>query len=130
MSVDGMTINLTASGNISPYRVVKVSGIRTGAAATDGADVCVGVTDGSPNVYNGTYNAPTGSVINLQQGPYVQIEAGASFSAGAKLMPSTGGKVITATGAGKMSNFVALEDAEGDGTVVWCFRGVGPTFLT
>jgi len=127
MASDGTVPNLTSSADISPYRMVKVSGIMTGAAATAGTDVVIGVTDGSVSTYNGTYNAPSGSVINFQQGPCVQIEAGGAISAGGSIMPTTGGKGLAATGTGKYGSYVALQTAAADGEVIWAFSRPGPT---
>lgn len=129
MSVDGMSVNLVASAAVAPYRAVKVSGTYTGAAATAGTDIIVGITDGStPSYSNTTNNAEIGDPINCQQGPYVQVQSGASFSAGAGLMPTTAGKMITATGAGACASYVALQDAGGADEFVWAYRGTARTY--
>lgn len=132
MATDGMTPNLVcATTAVPPYRCCLINGIRTGTIATTGLVPVVGVSDGSTPIYsNTTNNAEIGGPINFQQGNTVQIEAGAAFNAGVALMPTTGGKVITAVGAGAFSSYVALETSGADGEIVWCYRCIGKTFLT
>ena len=131
MSVDGMTVNLTASAAIAPYRAVKVSGIYTGAAAASATDIIVGITDGStPSYSNTTNNAEIGDPINCQQGPYVQVQTGAAVTAADPLMPTTAGKMITATGAGACASYVALQTAGAADEFIWAYRGTSRTFTS
>lgn len=120
MSINGQILNLTASGTIAPYRAVKVSGVLTGAAATAGTDGVIGYTDGSGPLYSSSDAATSGQVIQLQQGRFFQVESGAGVTAGVYVMPTTGGKVITLTGAGAFSGTVACQTSGADGDIIWC----------
>jgi hypothetical protein len=128
MSLDGMLPNLTASGNTNAYRMVKVTGVRTGAQAAGASDLVVGVTDGSLNLFDGTYNAPTGAPINLFPSWTVQILSGAAITAGDALTSDSTGRAITATVDGSKTWYVALETAGAANVLVWAYRC--PSVLT
>lgn len=128
MSVDGIIPNLTASAAVSPYRFVKVSGDMTGAHCATQTDIAIGVSDGSINAFNGTYNAAVGDPIQLQQGNFMQIEMAGAVDAGVMLTATTDGKALGADSAdlGAQLHMVAAQTAAGAGAVVWAFWR--PTF--
>lgn len=132
MSDMGFTPELTASGNIYPFRLVALSGAFTGAACNAITDYAVGVTDGSVNAFNGTYHAQSGQQISLQPTNTVQVEVGTGgCSAGDYLMAVAGeaGKVKTAAGATAVSAYLALEaGAAGDIIRAFRFGYRGPVF--
>lgn len=130
MATDGMTVNLTASADVTPYTMIKVSGVRTGAVGSAGTSAIVGVSDGSLNAFNGTYNAPTGSVINMQQGNCVQVMSGAAVTAGAELMSNGSGLAITLATAGNCGSYVALETCGAANVLIWAMRYSGRTITT
>jgi hypothetical protein len=103
---------LVASGNISPYRFVKISGVNQGAASTADTDIVVGVTDASTKAFDSTLHAASGDPITLQGGDVILVQASASITAGDKVGPTTGGKAVTISSAtNKIVSFVALETA-------------------
>lgn len=128
MSVDGIIPNLTASAAVSPYRFVKVSGEMTGAHCATQTDIAIGVSDGSINAFNGTYNAAVGDPIQLQQGNFMQVELGsAGCDAGDLLSAQTDGKAFpsNATDPGAQFHMVAAQTGTAN-SVVWAFWR--PTF--
>lgn len=120
--------NLVAGADILPFRLCKVFSSSTvsfaGAPATAVTDYVVGVTDGSARRFDATLHAAsaTADPISLQPSNCVQIESGAAITnAGTGLIPTTAGKVITAT-SGNMPMFVSLEPSSGDGVIIWAYR--------
>jgi hypothetical protein len=111
---------LQASGNILPFRFVELSGAFTGTQANAASDRVLGATDGSINIFNGTYNAPSGSPINLQPSETIQITAGGTVSATNLLTSDSSGRAVAGT-TGQMCCYMALEDAV-VGEVFWAFR--------
>ena len=131
MSNDGMIPNLTASANVNAYRMVKVSGVRTGAQAAVNTDLVVGVSDGSINLFDGTYNAPTGAPINLFPSWTVQVKTGAAVTAGDGLTTDTVGRAINSAGAaGAFISYVALETAGAADVLIWAYRTFGVVTTT
>ena len=121
--------NLIAGADILPFRLCKVFSSSTvsfgGAPATAVTDFVVGVTDGSTRRFDATLHAAsaTADPISLQPSNCVQIEAGAAIAtAGIGLMPTTGGKAITAATTGTIPMFVSLEAAAADGIIFWAYR--------
>jgi hypothetical protein len=127
MSDMGFTPNLVAGGNISPFRLVKVSAAWTGIATSAITDYPVGVTDGSlrlASAVGAIYNAISGDEITLQPSNTVQVEVGTGgATAGAFLMPvaSGAGTVTDAAGATAVSCYIALE-AGAAGDIIRAFR--------
>ena len=127
--------NCIAGGNISPFRVVKVSTSADNTLLAAGAVTeqhIVGVTDGSLSAFNGTYHAVAGDPVTLQGGNVVVIEAGGSITRGARVEVTTGGKVITetATTGNAAFGWVALESATGDGCKIRCIKALNATKLS
>lgn len=116
----GSTPLLQASGNILPFRFVELSGAFTATQANAASDRVLGVTDGSINLFNGTYNAVSGGPVNLQPSDSVQITAGGSVSAGNLLTSDSSGRAVAGT-TGQMCCYMAFEDAA-VGEVFWAFR--------
>lgn len=127
MSVDGIIPNLTASAAVSPYRFVKVSGDMTGAHCATQTDIAIGVSDGSINAFNGTYNAAVGDPIQLQQGNFMQVETASAVDAGDLLTATTDGKALGQSGAdqGAQYHMVAAQSSA-QVAVIWAFWR--PTF--
>lgn len=123
MSVDGIIPNLTASAAVSPYRFVLVTGDMTGAHADAQTNVAVGVSDGSIASFNGTYNAAVGDPIQLQQGPFMQVQVASSCDAGELLTSTTDGKAYPENAAdpGAQYHMVALQAAASANAVIWAF---------
>lgn len=123
----GFIPNLIASGNIYPFRFVALSGAFTGAAAGAASKKIVGATDGSVNVFNGTYNAVTDGPVNMQSTNTIQIEVGTGgCSAGDYLTAEAAGKAVIAT-SGQTSFYLALE-AGAAGDIIRAFRN-GPVVV-
>jgi hypothetical protein len=118
--------NLIAATDINPFRICKMSTTNfAGAPATAVTDYVVGVTDGSTRRFDATLHAAsaTADPISLQPSNCVQIEAGAAIAtAGIGLMPTTGGKAVTAATTGTIPMFVSLEAAAADGIIFWAYR--------
>jgi hypothetical protein len=129
----GFTPELVASGNIFPFRFVKISGAFQGAQCL-ADEYPVGVTDGSifsPTVINNStsLHASSGRTITLQPSNTVQIECGASVTAGAYLESDADGKGVPAAGAAATSAYIALEaGAAGEIIRAWRFGYRGPIF--
>lgn len=123
----GFTPNLTASGDILPFRFVTMSGAFQGAAAAAITNYPVGVSDGSvanfANTQSGGLHASSGLPITLQPSNTVQIELGGTVAAGDFLMPkaASAGVAVTATGSTAVSAYIALE-AGATGEVIRAFR--------
>lgn len=124
MSDMGFSANLTAGGNILPFRFVYLSAANTGSQTTAITQTVLGVTDGSlylPSSMNASgYHAIAGVPINTQPSNVVQIEAGEAIAAGAFLMPegAATGRAMTAAGATAVSSYMALEAAVAAGDVI------------
>jgi len=132
----GFTPNLQASATVYPFRFVTISGAFTGATASAGTDIPVGVSDGSVYLASpilGTTSASqahavSGTPITLQPSNTVQVMVGAGgVSAGDYLMPDAtsgaeniGRAVVLAT-AGNYATYVALE-AGAAGEIIRAFR--------
>jgi hypothetical protein len=125
--------NLVAGADINPFRICKVFSSSTvsfaGAPATAVTDYVCGVTDGSTRRFDATAHAlaatstTVADPISLQPSNCVQLEAGAAITnAGTGLMPTTGGKAITAATTGTIPMFVSLEPAAADGVIFWAYR--------
>ena len=124
----GFIPNLIAGENIYPFRMVKLSTTDafTGLAATGNDDV-VGVTDGSVNVFNGTYNAVEDGPISLQPTNTVQVQLGSGGATiGAPLSAGTAGTALVA-GSGDLAYYLALE-AGAAGDIIRAFR-IGPKIV-
>jgi hypothetical protein len=110
--------------------MVKISGVRTGAVGSAGTSAIVGVSDGSLNAFNGTYNAPTGAVINFQNSKCVQISTDAAVTAGQELMSSADGQCATLATAGNCGSYVALETAGAADVLIWAIQYPGRTLIS
>jgi len=125
MSDMGFTPELVASGNIYPFRFVKISGDFTGAACAAITDQVIGVTDGSlrlASVLGATYHAISGDPITLQPSNTVQVELGGTVTAGNYLMPkATDGTAVVAAGATAVSSYIALQGGD-SGDIIRAFR--------
>jgi hypothetical protein len=118
----GFTPELAASGNISPFRFVKISGDFTGAACTAITDQVIGVTDGSLKLFSSTWHAQSGDPISLQPSNTVQVELGGTVTAGNYLMPkATDGTAVVAAGATAVSSYIALQGGD-SGDIIRAFR--------
>jgi hypothetical protein len=117
----GFIPNLVASGDISPFRFVKISGAFQGAQAAAEGDYAIGVTDGSVNKFDGTFHAVSGQQISLQPTNTVQIECGGNVTAGAFLESDANGKAVAAGGAAAVSSYIALEGGA-SGEIIRAFR--------
>lgn len=140
----GFTPELQASANVSPFRLVALSGAFTGTAThanatAGGTSTAVGVSDGS--VYqaspllasNAQFHAVNGTPITLQPSNTVQVEVGAGgVAAGAFLMSDADGKAITLAGIAAsttVSCYIALE-AGAAGEIIRAFRFGTRTIIT
>ena len=126
MSDMGFTPELVASGNIYPFRFVKISGDFTGAACAAITDQALGVTDGSlrlASALGAVYHAISGDPITLQPSNTVQIELGATVTAGQYLMPKASGAGVAdvAAGATAVSAYIALQGGD-SGDIIRAFR--------
>jgi len=122
----GFTPELVASGNISPFRFVKISGAFQGAQCAAEGDYPVGVSDGSiflPTIMNASnLHASSGRTITLQPSNTVQIELGTGgCTAGQYLESDADGKAVAASGAAAVSAYIALESGS-VGEIVRAFR--------
>lgn len=122
----GFVPNLTASGNISPFRFVELntSNPFTGQQANAASDVVIGVTDGSVRRYDSVYNAIAGDQISLQPSNTVQVQSSAQIAVGATLTSDADGKAVTATGT-QVGYYIALEAASAADEIIRAFR-IGP----
>ncbi len=120
------TINLIATGNVSPCRFVKETAQWQGAQASATTDVCCGVSLQflrSPNITGAwaiteNYIAIAGESIPLiGAGETGLLEAGAAVTAGARLRPDTSGRGVTAA-AGESSYAIAWETAAAAGDLI------------
>jgi hypothetical protein len=126
----GFNPELKAQADINPFRMVMLQAGTpfTGAQATAGSKLIVGVTDGSVKRFDSTVNAAAGDPINLQPSMTVQVEAGAAFAAGVLLKSDGSGRAIASATAGDPSPFIALEAAAAAGEIVRAFRVGYATF--
>lgn len=109
---------LVASGNILPFRAVKMSGEHKGAQCGSN-EVAIGLARGGTNyaplngIISTNYAAQEGQPISLiGDGEIGFCVSGASFSAGNKLKSDTNGKLVPVANSGKENVVaIALEDA-------------------
>lgn len=116
----GFVPNLTASGNIAPFRFVELSGAWSGSQANAASDNILGATDGSVRRFDSVHNAISGDEISLQPTNTIQIEAGGNISAGNLLTSDSDGKAV----AGASTNvcyYIALEGGA-SGEIIRAFR--------
>lgn len=101
-----LTITLTPSGTINPYRFVNFAGAQAGAG-----EAARGVThDGAEEIDKAVPVIAMGTAV---------VEAGAAFAAEAKLVSDADGRAIAAVAAsGDVINAVALGDAAAAGDLV------------
>ena len=124
----GFVPNLTAAGNIYPFRFVELSGAFGGAQANAASDNILGVTDGSVRRFDSVYNAISGDEISLQPTFTVQVELGTGgCSAGSYLTSDADGKAVATTTAGQVAYYLALE-AGAASEIVRAYR-IGPRTL-
>lgn len=126
----GFIPNLTASGNISPFRFVEINTgtAFTGQQATAASDNILGVTDGSVRRFDSVYNAIAGDQISLQPTNTVQVELGTGgCSIGSYLTSDSDGKAVATTTAGQVAYYIALESGSAS-EIVRAFR-IGPRTL-
>lgn len=119
----GFVPNLTASGNIYPFRFVELNTANpfTGQQANAASDIILGVTDGSVRRYDSEFNAIAGDQISLQPTNTVQVQSSTSFAIGAVLTSDASGKAVTAT-TGQVGFYIALEAAGGTDEIVRAYR--------
>jgi len=137
MAEMGFTPELIASASVNPFRFIYLSGAFQGAqgganAAAAGQTTILGVTDGSVYQFDKTEHAVANGPITLQPSNTVQVEAGASVTAGAFLMADASGKAIVLANLGAstlaVSTYIALEAAS-SGEIFRAFR-FGTRYLT
>lgn len=119
----GFIPNLTASGNIAPFRFVEIntSTAFTGQQANAASDNILGVTDGSVRRFDSVYNAIAGDQISLQPTNTVQVELGTGgCTIGALLTSDADGKAVAGTST-QVCYYIALE-AGSAGEIVRAFR--------
>ena len=122
MSSAGNIPNFVAAAGqtIFPFRICKMGGQNfTLQAAVAPDDIVLGVCDGSTYLFSSTAHAIAGGVVNLQNGEFVQLQAGGAITAGDLLAVSTAGVVISAAGA--RAFFQACESAV-SGDILWAVR--------
>ncbi len=124
MSDMGFTPNLTATGDISPFRFVELatSAAFSGSQANAASDNIVGVTDGSLRRFDATYHAVSGDQITLQPSNTVQVESGAAISNIASLLTSDSSGRAVAGASTQVCYYIALETAGGAGEIIRAFR--------
>jgi len=122
----GFVPNLTASGNIYPFRFVELNTGNpfTGQQANAASDIILGVTDGSVRRYDSAFNAIAGNQMSLQPTYTVQVQSSTGFAIGAVLTSDADGKAVTAT-AGQTGYYIALEAAGSADEIVRAYR-IGP----
>jgi hypothetical protein len=121
-----VTINLTATGNVRPYRFVKETGRYLGAQASSATDVCCGISGPflrGPNV-NGKWQvvedfvAVAGEPIPLKgAGEVCLLEAGGAIPAGSRVRSDANGKGVVAS-ATENAYAIAWENAAADGDLI------------
>jgi hypothetical protein len=119
----GFIPNLTASGNIAPFRFVEINtgAAFTGQQANAASDNILGVTDGSVRRFDSTWNAIAGDQISLQPTNTVQVELGTGgCSIGSLLTSDADGKAVAGTST-QVCYYIALE-AGSAGEIVRAFR--------
>lgn len=129
----GFTPELIASGDIAPFRFVKISAAFQGASCAAETDYPVGVTDGSTYkasaLLSTDYHAINGTPITLQPSNTVQVQCGGNVTAGAFLESNASGQAVAAAGASAVSAYIALEGgANGEIIRAWRFGYRGPVF--
>jgi len=82
-------------------------------------DIVLGVADGSTYLFNSTVHAIAGGVVNVQNGKFVQLQAGSAITAGDLLAVSTAGVVIPSASA--RAFYQACESAT-SGDILWAVR--------
>jgi hypothetical protein len=117
----GFIPNLTAGGDISPFRFVELSAAWTGAQANAASDNIIGVTDGSVRRFDSVYNAISGDAINFQPSNTVQVELGTGgCTAGNLLTSDANGKAVAGVNP-QVCYYIALETGAA-GEIVRAFR--------
>ena len=122
MSSAGNVPNFVAAAGqtILPFRICKMGGQNfTLQAAGTPDDIVLGVADGSTYLFNSTAHAIAGGLVNVQNGEFVQLQAGGVIAAGDLLAVSTAGVVISASGV--RAFFQACEKAA-SGDIFWAVR--------
>jgi hypothetical protein len=122
MSSAGNVPNFVAASEqtIFPFRICKMGGQNfTLQAANTPNDIVLGVADGSTYRFDSTAHAIAGGVVNIQNGKFVQLQAGSAITAGDLLAVSTAGVVIPA--AGTRAYYQACESAVAS-EILWAAR--------
>lgn len=114
---------LKATGSILPFRFVELSGAFSCQQANAVGDRILGVTDGSVNGFEATYNAQAGEGVCLQDSRTVQVTAGEDVAVTNPLTSDSAGRAIVGQN-GVRCSYIALEGAS-TGEVFWAFR-LGP----
>lgn len=114
---------LKATGDILPFRFVKISGAFSCQQANNVGALVLGVTDGSVNGFEATYNAQAGEGVCLQDSRTVQVTAGEDVAVTNPLTSDSAGRAIVGQN-GVRCSYIALEGAS-TGEVFWAFR-LGP----
>ena len=116
----GFIPNLTASGNINPFRFVELSGALQASQANAASDNILGATDGSVRRFDATLNAISGDDIKMQPTNTIQIEAGGNITAGNLLTSDADGKAVAAAST-NVCYYIALEGGA-SGEIIRAFR--------
>lgn len=123
----GDDITAVAGAAVTAARALKWSALGAGG---QGKPTVIHTTAGTEMVYGfARRDAASGDDVTVTRRHTVMLlEAGAAIAAGAEVMASTGGKVITRTGAGTYVIGIALHAAAADGSFVWCLTFVPGIF--